>query len=317
MIASPEKIILQMFNDFVFACELIASKWHAYNALLFGYPCNSQILSIIILYEEILIIGVVIMYIIIESMATIIDEYKFTNNPYPFHFSPEMEAFLDVFFLLFPSSVILYILMPTLGFLYNGDLLNEASHIAFSVSIIGHQWYWSYIYHVDIAPLMFLENEIVPEYVFKIESSPIYSFEFDSILEEDAIARLLNTDCKVIFPSFTVIRLDITSEDVIHSWSLPQLGIKVDAIPGRVATVLLFCEVEGIFYGQCSELCGPYHAFMPIEVHFVSGPNFFVWLLCECEVFLEYLDTIENTVDVDSYKKIIEYGYLDLDDEEC
>ena len=114
----------------------IHSKIHAFNMLLFGLPANSQMLSIVLLYEEIFIIGLVIVYIITEVLSSTIDEFKYTVNMYPFHFSPEMESFLDVFFLLFPSSVILYILIPTLGLLFNGE---DKDPFAFSLSIIGHQ----------------------------------------------------------------------------------------------------------------------------------------------------------------------------------
>jgi hypothetical protein len=112
------------------------------------------------------------------------------------------------------------------------------------------------------------------------EYTLINQLEFDSLLDQETTYnRLLQVDKRVIIPVNTLIQATVTSQDVIHSWSVPQLGIKYDAIPGRLITFILHSNVEGIFYGQCSELCGVNHAFMPICVQAVDVKTFLNWLL--------------------------------------
>jgi hypothetical protein len=117
-----------------------SEKFQAFNILMFGFPLSSNMVSIITLYHELFIIGIVIIFMICDVMSLIIDEFNNKVNAYPFHFSPEMESFLDIFFLLFPSSLIIYILFPTLGFLYVSDGFEpEINNAGFSITAVGHQ----------------------------------------------------------------------------------------------------------------------------------------------------------------------------------
>lgn len=151
------------------------------------------------------------------------------------------------------------IAVPSFSLLYSID---EISNPEVTVKVIGHQWYWSY-------ELTDMENS--------------NRLNFDSyMLTEDNLPkgglRLLEVDNRLNLPTRTSIRLLITAADVLHSWAVPSLGIKMDGCPGRLNQVSLNLPFGGTFYGQCSELCGVNHAFMPIVVHAIT-PNAFQQVL--------------------------------------
>ena len=143
--------------------------------------------------------------------------------------------------------------------------MDEVSDPAMSVLVEGHQWYWSYQY---------------PDFLNEDEDF----IEFDSYIVpesdlEDGTLRMLEVDNRVILPESTHIRFIITAADVIHSFAVPALGIKVDATPGRLNQVSVIIERTGFFYGQCSEICGVLHSSMPIKIEAVEVEKFFSWLL--------------------------------------
>lgn len=140
-------------------------------------------------------------------------------------------------FLAFPSIKILYI-------------TEEFSSPAITIKIIGHQWYWSYEY------------------------SELKNLNFDSFIEDSNLIRLLNTSNFIVIPKKTVIRAVISSEDVIHSWTIPSIGIKIDAIPGRINQIIIYSNRTGLFTGQCREICGTNHSFMPITISVITIEKF-------------------------------------------
>jgi len=167
---------------------------------------------------------------------------------------------IEVIWTIIPAIILLIMAIPSITFLFR-FIEPSTSFIeqlgCLTVKIIGHQWYWSYEYIVPI-----IEDNVVVSYVTK---------EFDSyMLPEEMLQpgelRLLEVDNALHLPVGVPIRLVITSADVIHSWAIPSLGIKVDAVPGRLNEVYLFIFRKGEFYGQCSELCGVNHGFLPIKV---------------------------------------------------
>jgi cytochrome c oxidase subunit 2 len=169
---------------------------------------------------------------------------------------------LEVVWTIIPTLILIIIATPSFALLYAMD---EVHNPALTVKIIGHQWYWSY------------------EYTYFTDSS-IHNYEFDSFMipEEDLIEgqfRLLEVDNRLVLPTELHIRLLITAADVLHSWAVPSLGIKVDACPGRLNQVNVFIKREGVFYGQCSELCGINHSFMPIVVQGVAPITMITWLV--------------------------------------
>jgi cytochrome c oxidase subunit II len=162
---------------------------------------------------------------------------------------------LEIAWTAVPVLILVVIAVPSFKLLYYQDVVPEAE---VTIKAIGHQWYWSYEYP---------DNG---------------DFTFDSYMVADADLqpgqlRLLSTDTAVVLPVQTDIRVLITATDVLHSWSVPAFGVKTDAVPGRINETWFRIEEPGVYYGQCSELCGDYHGFMPIMVEAVSKDEFEAW----------------------------------------
>lgn len=160
-----------------------------------------------------------------------------------------------------PAIILLVIAVPSFSLLYAMD---EIISPAITIKTLGHQWYWSYEY----SDYLNEENE---------------SINYDSymISEEDlelGQLRLLEVDNRMVVPINTHIRIIVTAADVLHSWAVPSLGVKCDAVPGRLNQTSLFIKREGIYYGQCSEICGINHGFMPIVVEAVLLPDYVKWI---------------------------------------
>nr|QDM37031.1 cytochrome c oxidase subunit 2 [Centrorhynchus milvus] len=149
---------------------------------------------------------------------------------------------LEFVWTLLPMILLVFMAYPSLVLLYMSEV---GSDCGLSVMVVGHQWYWEYGVGEDY---------------------------FDSYKSEEGVGyRLLDVDNRLVLPSFEMVWVGLTSEDVVHSWAVPSLGVKVDCVPGRVNELLLEVLGCGVFYGQCSELCGVMHSFMPIVVEVVSG----------------------------------------------
>ncbi|MFN7114254.1 MAG: cytochrome c oxidase subunit II [Alphaproteobacteria bacterium] len=163
---------------------------------------------------------------------------------------------LEFIWTLVPVIILVIIVVPSLKLLYMSDKTADAE---MTLNIKGYQWYWGYEYpdHGDIE----FSSYMVPEKDLK-----------------EGQVRLLSTDNPVVLPVDTNIRLLVTANDVIHSFAMPALGVKIDAVPGRMNETWTRIEKEGIYFGQCSEICGINHAFMPIEIHAVSKEAFAKWV---------------------------------------
>ena len=168
---------------------------------------------------------------------------------------------LEVFWTLIPSFILILIAIPSFALLYAMD---EVIAPSITLKVIGHQWYWSYEYTDHFLNLvgntLAFDSFMIPE---------------DELKSGDL--RLLYVDNFVVLPINTHIRIIITSADVLHSWAIPSLGIKMDAVPGRLNQVSTFIKRNGIFFGQCSEICGLYHGYMPIVVEALSMQDFINW----------------------------------------
>nr|BDN85865.1 cytochrome c oxidase subunit 2 [Microheliella maris] len=170
-------------------------------------------------------------------------------------------TFLEIVWTVTPSLILMVIAVPSFALLYSID---EVATPALTVKVIGHQWYWTYEYSDLPLPV----------------STPL-NFDSYMIAEEDlepGQLRLLDVDNPVVVPVNTHIRFLITAADVIHCWAVPSLGIKLDAIPGRLNQVSTFINRTGVYYGQCSEICGVNHGFMPIAVQAVHKDQFVNWI---------------------------------------
>jgi len=158
---------------------------------------------------------------------------------------------LELFWTIAPAYILYAIGVPSFSLLY---AMEEIIMPSVTFKVVGHQWYWSY------------------------ELSEQQRYFDSNMLFEDELNqgdyRILSVDNPVILPIDTHMNIMITAEDVLHSWSVPSFGIKMDAVPGRINQVALFIKREGIYYGQCSELCGANHAFMPVKVYAVTQQLF-------------------------------------------
>lgn len=169
---------------------------------------------------------------------------------------------IELIWTITPAIILILIAFPSFKLLYLMDEVNDPS---MTITAEGHQWYWSYQYpdFLDSSDeIIEFDSYIVPE----------------SDLEEGGL-RMLEVDNRVVVPEETHIRFVITSGDVIHSFAVPSLGIKCDAYPGRLNQVSTYINREGVFYGQCSEICGILHSSMPIVIESVNLPSFLSWLL--------------------------------------
>ncbi len=200
------------------------------------------------------IIIVIITAFVFGLMAWIVIRYNKKRNPTPS--KTTHNTMLEVAWTVVPVIILLVISVPSFRLLYFTDRVEEAD---MTLKAIGHQWYWSYEYpdHGD--------------------------FTFDALmLEDDELEegqpRLLATDEAVVLPVGAKIRLLTTADDVIHSWAIPALGVKMDSVPGRVNETWFQINREGTYYGQCSELCGTLHGFMPIMIEAVSQEEFDAWV---------------------------------------
>lgn len=162
---------------------------------------------------------------------------------------------IEVIWTILPAIILIFIALPSLRLLY---ILDEVSNPAITLKTIGHQWYWSYEYS-DFLQLEF------DSYIIPTGELPDNGF------------RLLEVDTRVVLPMKTQVRVLISAADVLHSWALPSLGVKVDAIPGRLNQTSFLINRPGLFYGQCSEICGANHSFMPIVIESVPTNIFLSW----------------------------------------
>nr|WHL46450.1 cytochrome c oxidase subunit 2 [Acronicta hercules] len=196
--------------------------------------------------------------LIILIMITILVGYLMSSllfNKYINRFLLEGQM-IELIWTILPAITLIFIALPSLRLLY---LLDELNNPLITLKSIGHQWYWSYEY------------------------SDFHNIEFDSYMipsneMSPSNFRLLDVDNRIVLPMNNQIRIMVTATDVIHSWTVPSLGVKVDANPGRLNQTNFFINRPGIFYGQCSEICGANHSFMPIVIESISIKNFINWI---------------------------------------
>ena len=201
---------------------------------------------------------------------------------------------IEIVWTITPAFVLMVIAVPSLKLLY---LTDEVIDPVITVKAIGHQWYWSYEYSDFYSPLQ--KNKVIGFDSYMVPESDLNKGEF----------RLLETDNNLFLPVDTHIRLLLSSGDVLHSWAVPSLGIKMDCVPGRLNQTSMYIKREGHYYGQCSEICGVQHAFMPIHVHAVSQNqyNIELGLLAHDSNFIlaETKTPLTETIETDKSSQII------------
>nr|YP_537078.1 cytochrome c oxidase subunit II [Orbinia latreillii]AAX50140.1 cytochrome c oxidase subunit II [Orbinia latreillii] len=177
------------------------------------------------------------------------------RNSFTHRFALEAQR-IETIWTIIPGVILLFLAIPSLHLLY---LMDELKSPMFTLKVIGHQWYWSYEYSD------FHSNLAFDSYMLNEEDLPKGGY------------RLLEVDNRAVLPYKTELRLLITSTDVIHAWTIPAACVKADAIPGRLNQLGLSFSRPGVYYGQCSEICGANHSFMPIVVEVVSPMAFVQW----------------------------------------
>nr|QJT42830.1 cytochrome c oxidase subunit II [Empoascanara dwalata] len=211
---------------------------------------NSPVMEQLIMFHDhtmmiITMITITVLYMMISLMTS-----KFINRML-------LEGqLIELIWTIMPAILLIFIALPSLKILY---MIEETNKPLISIKAIGHQWFWSYEY------------------------SDFKKIEFDSYMKstsdlENNEFRLLETDNRVVLPFNTQTRILMTSSDVIHSWTIPCLGVKVDASPGRINQGNILMKRPGLFYGQCSEICGANHSFMPIVLESINMKSFLNWL---------------------------------------
>jgi len=239
----------------------LADKPHRWQ-MGFQDPATPVMEGIIDFYNHLMFFIVLVVVLVMWVLYRCI--VLFTNNKIISNFSHAPA--LEIVWTIIPTIILMVVAVPSFSLLYAIDAPGGDPQT--TVSITGHQWYWHYEY-----------NDFTP---FRKSIKNFENLEYDSymVYEEDLIKgelRLLEVDMSVILPVRTIIRLLLTSADVIHSWAIPSFGVKMDAVPGRVNQVFLYIKRQGFFYGQCSEICGINHGFMPIRVRVVNFKSFWTW----------------------------------------
>ncbi|MGB9115912.1 cytochrome c oxidase subunit II [Bradyrhizobium sp.] len=205
--------------------------------------------NIITFHNLLLWIITIITLFVLALLIAVVIKFNARSNPVPS--GTTHNTLIEVAWTLIPVLILVGIAVPSFRLLFEELDIPKAD---LTIKATGKQWYWSYAYP---------DNG---------------KFEFDSLMAQDKQPRLLGVDNEMVVPVNKVIRVQTTGADVIHSFAVPSFGIKIDAIPGRLNETWFKATKTGMFYGQCSELCGKDHAFMPIAVRVVSDQEFAAWV---------------------------------------
>ena len=222
--------------------------------LSFQEPASQTMRDIVWFHDYMLLpIIVAISAFVLFLMLYVMVRFRASRNPNPSKTTHNVAV--EIIWTLVPCLILIVMAVPSFKVLYSQDTIPKAD---VTIKAIGYQWYWGYEYPD--------ENIIFDSYMIE-----------EKDLKEDQ-PRLLAVDNVVVVPVNKVVKVLITANDVLHAWALPSFGVKRDAMPGRVNETWFKAEKEGTYYGQCSELCGIKHAFMPIEVRVVSDQEYEEWL---------------------------------------
>nr|YP_010478283.1 cytochrome c oxidase subunit II [Nesophrosyne sp. 29 GMB-2012]UVI59727.1 cytochrome c oxidase subunit II [Nesophrosyne sp. 29 GMB-2012] len=220
-----------------------------WNMISFQDPATPIMEQLIIFHDHTMMILIMITTGVLYMISSLLTN-KFINR------NMLESQMIELIWTILPALMLITIALPSLKILY---LLEEINKPMISMKAIGHQWYWSY------------------------ELSDFKNIEFDSYMKNTKSLnnneyRLLEVDNRIVLPFNTKTRILVTSLDVIHSWTIPALGIKIDGTPGRINQGSILISRPGIYYGQCSEICGANHSFMPIMIESVNMKSFMTWI---------------------------------------
>ena len=263
------KKILLTLTTFFISFEAMANQPKDWQ-LGFQEAASESMRDIISFHDNLLLpIIVAISAFVLFLMLYVCVKFRASANPNPSKRTHNVAV--EVLWTLIPCLILIVIAVPSFKILYKQDAIPKAD---LTIKAIGYQWYWGYEY-------------------------PDENIIFDSYMVEDKDLkanqpRLLAVDNEVVVPVNKVVKVLITANDVLHAWALPSFGVKRDAVPGRINETWFKAEKTGTFYGQCSELCGIKHAFMPITVKVVSEEEYQEWLMDARVKFAK--EPIENEI---------------------
>ena len=264
------KSILFTFLSTIYSTSLFANQPKEWQ-LGFQEAASQSMREIVEFHDRLLLpiiigISVFVLFLLIYTCI----RFRASRNPNP---SKTTHNFaVEILWTLIPCLILIVMAVPSFQILYKQDKIPKAE---VTIKAVGYQWYWGYEYPD--------ENIIFDSYMIK-----------DEDLKADQ-PRLLAVDNEIVVPVNKVIKVLITANDVLHAWALPSFGVKRDAVPGRINETWFKAEKIGTYYGQCSELCGIQHAFMPITVRVVSDKDYAEWLIEAKMKFAEELIIVRNT----------------------
>ncbi|MDX6751096.1 cytochrome c oxidase subunit II [Geminicoccaceae bacterium 1502E] len=218
-------------------------------------PAHSPIMERVTSFHDLLLwICVLISVFVLALLIYVAVRFREDRNPVPS--KRTHNTLLEVVWTAVPVLILVIMAVPSFKLLYFQEVQPKTE---MTIKAIGRQWYWSYEY---------------PDH-------GNFAFDATMIADEDlqpGQLRLLETDNRVVVPAGVNIRVQVTASDVLHSWAMPSLGVKVDAVPGRLNELWINIDQPGTYYGQCSELCGVYHGFMPITIEALPADQFEAWV---------------------------------------
>ncbi len=224
-------------------------------------PSATELARDVVWLDTLLLIIITVITVFVTGLlAYVILRYNARRNPNPAGFTHNSP--LEIAWTVVPIVVLVFIGAFSLPILFKQQEIPEAD---ITIKVTGYQWYWGYEY-VD-------EDVVFDSFMLTREELEQFGYTQDQYL--------LATDTAVVVPVGATVVMQVTAADVIHSWTIPAFGVKQDAIPGRLAELWFAAEREGIYFGQCSELCGQAHAYMPITVKVVSQETYDAWLADE------------------------------------
>ena len=247
------KKVLFIISSFFISLEALANQPKEWQ-LGFQNPASGGMRDIVNFHNNLLlpiIIAITVFVLFLMLYACV--RFRASANPNPSKRTHNVTV--EILWTLIPCLILIVMAVPSFKILYKQDTIPKAD---LTIKAVGYQWYWGYEYPD--------ENIIFDSYMIE-----------EKDLRPDQ-PRLLTVDNEVVVPVNKVVKVLITANDVLHAWALPSFGVKRDAVPGRINETWFKAEKEGTYYGQCSELCGIKHAFMPINVKVVSEEDYQEWL---------------------------------------
>jgi cytochrome c oxidase subunit 2 len=218
-------------------------------------PAGSPLMERITSFHDLLMVIITLICIVVLALLVYVG-LKFRADRHPTPSRRTHNTLLEVVWTAVPVLILVIIAIPSFRLLYYADVVPDTE---MTIKAIGRQWYWSYEYpdhdNFTFDAFMIPENELEP-----------------------GMQRLLETDNRVVLPANTNSRVQVTASDVLHSWAMPSLGVKIDAVPGRLNEIWIHINEPGVYYGQCSEICGVMHGFMPITIEAVPPEEFVAWV---------------------------------------